>query len=85
MVVRNDLFNQICKEIKETRENLVEFKEIPLPSMSENKSRLLEHSSMNKAFNEIVKKYEELGRKFKVDEEKSIENVRTSILLKKSP
>jgi len=53
--------------------------------MSDHKSRLLEHSSMNKSFNEMVKKYEELGRKFKVDEEKSIEIVRTSLLLKKSP
>lgn len=53
--------------------------------MSENKARLQEHSSMNKSFNEIVKKYEELGRKFKVEEEKSIENVRNSMLHKKSP
>ena len=43
----NELFKRISKEMKDIKDNLNEFKEIPVGSYLENSKRLLEYNSMN--------------------------------------
>ena len=69
LVNRNDIFKKVSREMKDLKDNLNDFKEIPVNSMSENSRILMEYNAMNKVMNELAKKFESLGKRFQAKEE----------------